>query len=102
GFTPASTLGSLTAADGSGSLSSVPRYRLGNKVVFPADDGEHGVELWVTDGTTGGTTLLSDLSPGLNSSTPTDLLVVGAKLFFKADDGVHGRELWVTDGTPAG
>lgn len=35
-----------------------------NHVYFFADDGEHGNELWETDGTTAGTRLVQDLNPG--------------------------------------
>jgi ELWxxDGT repeat protein len=33
----------------------------GGKVYFAADDGVAGTELWVSDGTAAGTTLLADL-----------------------------------------
>jgi len=65
-------------------------------------DSTNGKELWVSDGTAAGTTLLKNINPGGNSSFPSDFTVFDNKLFFSADDGTHGRELWVTDGTTAG
>ncbi|MGF1489225.1 MAG: ELWxxDGT repeat protein [Prochloraceae cyanobacterium] len=35
---------------------------------FTADDGKNGRELWKSDGTLSGTTLVADLNPGRNSS----------------------------------
>src|SRR6478736_5083872 len=69
---------------------------------FTANDGSHGVELWKTDGTSAGTTLVTDLSPGASSSYPGDLANVNGTLFFRANDGTHGDELWKSDGTAAG
>lgn len=59
-------------------------------------------ELWRTNGTAGGTSLIKDINPGLGSSTPQNLYRVGNTVFFTADDGTTGRELWKTDGTTAG
>jgi ELWxxDGT repeat protein len=75
---------------------------------FVADDGVHGVELWKSDGTDGGTELVEDLRMGSVSSSPANLTRVGgaflapARLFFTADDGVNGVELWKSDGTALG
>ncbi len=74
----------------------------GDRLVFPADDGVHGVELWTSDGTPEGTTLLRDVYPGRASSAPSALTPAGGLSFFAAVDPVHGRELWQTDGTAAG
>jgi ELWxxDGT repeat protein len=70
--------------------------------VFTADDGQHGMELWMTDGTTAGTQLLKDIWPGKTASAPTDLFESGGYVYFAANDGVYGRELWKTDGTAVG
>jgi ELWxxDGT repeat protein len=72
------------------------------KLYFNANDNVHGYELWVTDGTTNGTTLVMDIYPDTVGSNPTDLTVCNGKLFFNANDGTDGSELWVTDGTPNG
>ncbi|MCB1007880.1 MAG: hypothetical protein KDB94_03195 [Acidobacteria bacterium] len=69
---------------------------------FAADDGVHGAELWASDGTAGGTRLVRDVRPGIESSNPSYFHVFGGLLYFSANDGVHGIELWRSDGTPAG
>jgi ELWxxDGT repeat protein len=79
---------------------------------FLANDGTHGKELWRSDGTASGTTMIKDIFPGgytdyyggyyAHSSSPTPATVVNGNLFFTATDGVHGRELWKSDGTAAG
>jgi len=75
---------------------------LGSRLYFTASDGEHGRELWTSDGTTAGTTMLLDILPGPLASDPRWLTAAGGRLWFAADDGVHGFELWQSDGTAAG
>jgi ELWxxDGT repeat protein len=75
---------------------------LGHRILFSAEDPEHGRELWVTDGTARGTGLLKDISPGPASSRPLFLTPAGGVLYFSADEPGHGRELWRTDGTARG
>lgn len=76
---------------------------LGARLVFWADDGVHGFEPWVTDGTSAGTALLKDVHPGsATSSNPSGTATSRSTLFFAATDGVHGSELWKTDGTGQG
>ena len=75
---------------------------LGAYVYFGAETAAEGYELWRTDGSEAGTTLVKNLYPGPNGSNPYRFTAMGDYLFFSADDGVHGYELWRTDGTAAG
>jgi ELWxxDGT repeat protein len=85
-----------TAADVNGTL------------FFSANDNVHGYELWKSDGTPTGTTLVKDIYPGLFpglfpvDSNPADLVNVNGTLFFTAYEDVHGRTLWKSDGTESG
>lgn len=78
------------------------------RVVFPAEDGIHGREPWITDGTEEGTFLLKDINPGSATSAPRftqgleSAPTIGGQLLFSASDGTHGREPWITDGTEEG
>ncbi len=58
-------------------------------------------ELWITNGTDAGTTLVRDIHPTAGSN-PFGMVRVGRRAFFVAEDGVTGAELWQTDGTTAG
>ncbi|HWM95175.1 MAG TPA: ELWxxDGT repeat protein [Thermoanaerobaculia bacterium] len=75
---------------------------MGGLAYFQVSDGIHGNELWRSDGTAAGTSLVRDICPGACSSLPRDLTVVGSWIYFSADDGAHGHELWRSDGTEAG
>ena len=85
-----------------GSRTSAPGTAYQGLLFFPATSAENGTELWVSDGTADGTSLLVDLVPGVGSSNPEDLTVVGDQLFFTAEAAATGRELYRTDGTAAG
>jgi len=69
------------------------------EVYFVANDGEHGQELWASDGTRNGTRMVRDLRPGSRGLGWVTAADVGDKLLFTADDGDHGSEIWITDGT---
>ena len=66
---------------------------------FAASDPAHGIELWRSDGTPGGTERLTDICAGRCSSLPAAITVRAGRVFFKANDGFSGDELWVSDGT---
>lgn len=66
-----------------------------------ANNGTTGSELFLTDGTAAGTTLLKDINT-ISSADPQNLVVVDGANYFTANDGRTGRELWKSDGTTAG
>jgi ELWxxDGT repeat protein len=84
--------------------NSQPWYMtgVGNQVFMNADDGVHGQELWVSDGTEFGTRLVKDIVPGIDGFVPSQLRGTGNRVFFVGDDNIHGFEFWVSDGTEAG
>lgn len=75
---------------------------LGDKLLFSADDGLHGPELWISDGTPEGTNLLKDIKSGSGGSGISGFTEFKGKVYFSANDGVAGQEPWVTDGTESG
>jgi ELWxxDGT repeat protein len=58
-------------------------------------------QLWRTDGTAAGTTLVAAPTGVIASAERPPLVVVGNALYFVGGDGV-GAEPWVSDGTPEG
>jgi ELWxxDGT repeat protein len=73
-----------------------------SKVLFESYGDNAGLELWVSDGTEGGTHILRDFNPGSFSSSANFLYNSGNILFLSLNDGSHGKELWATDGTESG
>jgi ELWxxDGT repeat protein len=100
GTTPVSRA-PITASSSQYAFSSAPTPVLGGFEYFAASDGNTGNELWRTDGTSAGTTLVTDLNPGAASSHPGSITTFNGKLFFAADDG-GGNQLWMSDGTANG
>lgn len=109
----------LLQAIGDGHAIPTPVATVSNVVLFTALTPREGIELWRSDGTLAGTTLLRDInagfSEGLNSrpegSDPSGFVLYRGKVYFAATDQGGGfstptlgtgRELWVTDGSPLG
>jgi ELWxxDGT repeat protein len=76
-------------------------YAFGSQVLFTAETAL-GQELWITDGTPGGTTMVKDINTVSTHSSPRFFTEFNGRVYFSANDGVNGTELWVTNGTAEG
>lgn len=77
-------------------------FAFGNKLFFVAHASGMGVELWVSDGTAAGTTVVKDINPGPDDSTPKIIGSVNGLLIFEADDGSGKRSVWRSNGMASG
>jgi ELWxxDGT repeat protein len=89
-----------------GSDSADPRLlaELLGFVLFEAYDATLGWQLWRSDGTAAGTTLITDLSLEANVSQynlTRSIAEMGGSYYFSVD-GPEGTELWKSDGTITG
>ena len=75
----------------------------GGDVFFAGHTAATGTELWRTDGTAAGTSLVADIGVSTNSGSPISLTVLPNNSGF-VFRGVNnkGNEPWVSDGTTAG
>lgn len=80
----------------------LPRTAQAGRFLFQTDDGAHGIELWISDGTPKGTRMVRDICPGECWGAGSELAITGGRAFFTGFDGPHGSEPWTTDGTAAG
>ena len=70
---------------------------------FSATNGTNGYELWRSNGTDAGTTLVKDILAGASSAYPSYLCTIGNWLYFTVTNGnTSGVKLWRSDGTDAG
>lgn len=80
---------------------------LGNWLVYVDDVValNMGTEPWRSDGTPGGTTMITEINAGPDDGVlwnGTFFQEVDGVLYFRGNDGVSGEELWRTDGTDLG
>ncbi|WP_394994025.1 LamG-like jellyroll fold domain-containing protein [Emticicia sp.] len=136
------TSGGFVKSIGSSTSAKIPRFFgvANNLMLFVADgtivvNGNNvnsGMELWKSDGTSTGTSIVKDINPEIPNNFPpgpfssgkdaikysNKSLYLGANfnlpnldtrsiihnnvLYFNADDGVNGSEVWKSDGTETG
>ncbi|WP_294679575.1 ELWxxDGT repeat protein [uncultured Fluviicola sp.] len=90
-------------------ITSPDQYfaELNGFIYFGAAEPVNGAELWKSDGTEAGTTLVANIDtseaivPNLGSN-PAFFCKYNNAVYFSALRPVDGRELWKTDGTEAG
>ena len=81
---------------------------LNSKCYGSADSWEYGSEIWVSDGTSGGTNILKDINTDISNgdntsgSIPSYLTFAEDKFFFMAYRSSEGFAIWKSDGTSEG
>ena len=84
---------------------------VGSRLLFFADDGVSGNELWASDGSAAGTAQVADLNPGALHADGGSLSgsreirgVFGGRWYFTAFGGPYteGHQIFTSDGTAAG
>jgi len=88
---------------GPGGFAPASFLAVGGRLLFAADDGVHGNEPWLSDGSAAGTERVADLSPGSASSNPYSFTPFRGKTVFFADPSSAGHpQLHETDETASG
>ena len=86
----------LTRADVQAQVSEAQRNGamavIGDRLYFTATDGVAGFEMWVTDGTEAGTTMVKDLNPS-GYSNPRNFVNANGTLYFTTPNPIRD-ELW--------
>ena len=95
-------INAVPTADYAGGSTFDESVTVSSGTLYRMDDGTHGFELWITDGSPAGTRLVRDIRPGPVSSNIAQMTLVAGVAYFWADDGANGFELWRSDGTTAG
>ena len=78
-----------------------------DQIIFAANDGSKGAELWMVTISSGTVVLVKDIDTRTSSgsgygSNPSEFILFKDELYFRATDADHGTELWKTDGTRDG
>jgi len=84
--------------------SGLPGYftTVGQNLFFVCPEDSTGQELWVSDGTPGGTRLVRDILPGPTPSLTRALTAFDGKLYFASSDYTTAQQLWISDGSESG
>lgn len=86
--------------EGNRSSNTNNYFQFGNKILFSADNGENGKELWQLEN--GTASMLLDINPGPYYSNPSNFTEINGTVYFIAETKNTGKELWQTDGTASG
>jgi ELWxxDGT repeat protein len=82
----------LDVNTGSGDSNPEAFCVLNNKLLFIANDGIHGKEMWITDGTQAGTHIVKDITPGSLSSYLSGACAMGNLAYLSVQTAAQGKE----------
>ncbi len=75
---------------------------LNGLIYFSGSSNNYGNELWKSNGTAAGTSMVLDLNPGSNSGVIAAPIVYNAKIYMRCNNPIYGDEYWQSDGTASG
>ncbi|MGP0063459.1 MAG: beta strand repeat-containing protein [Isosphaeraceae bacterium] len=75
---------------------------VGGLLYFEATSASSGSQLWATNGTASGTTMLTSGDAANGGISPQFLIAMGNTLYFNGFDPTNGFQLWSSTGTAAG
>ncbi len=103
-FTAAGTASLKTfAGEGPVAASLGPNFlKAGSRTYFIASETATGRDVWVTDGSSAGTHIVSDLGAPSAGAPPQLIGLFGSDLIFLQPDATLVTQLYRTDGTSAG
>jgi ELWxxDGT repeat protein len=92
--------------DASFSFSAAPHPNpvvAGGRLYFLMDDGQHGLELWGSDGTKHGTHLVTDIALGNEDAEIFKLHpLADGRALFQRKNATLDTDVWITDGSEVG
>lgn len=90
--------------DGLNSTFATRFANIGNTLFFAGDDNINGFELWKSDGSESGTTLVKDIRVGSSGGFDVtgEMISFNGFVYFLADNGTTFEELWKSDGSASG
>jgi ELWxxDGT repeat protein len=103
--TNALTILDLNPGAGPGAVYASTIAVMDGYVAFLRDNGNNGQQLWRSDGTRAGTTLVKDTGPGYQSfllGQGVQVFRVGSHAIFLSQNAQDGPQLWSSDGTAQG
>lgn len=68
-----------------------------NTFYFPKESEDEGSELWISDGTAGGTSLFDNINTFKGGIFYDDFWALNNKIIFRVNDGIHGEELCINN-----
>ncbi len=89
------TTGRLTDINPNGDANPHNLTVIDNTLMFAANDGVHGVELWKLEPPYTQPIMVADINP-YGDSNPNYMTGLGNLVFFQANNGADGLELWKT------
>lgn len=98
GTSPLSLVAPIGALADSTAFSDARFTCGGSLLYFSTTSATYGSELWMSDGTSAGTSLVHDVYAGTNSGYSAPLGSLGRKLLFQGSDATYtAAELWMYD-----